>query len=118
MCIQKFSRLSFLVLITVFLLPAPTIAQTDWVTYFFDDFEDGNADGWDLDPGWHVEDDNGNLVLHGSDTFQYAKIGDYNWRNYSLKLRVKLLEQTFNINFRQYSGNCYYIIIMHQDHMG
>ena len=33
---------------------------------FQDDFEDGNADDWNLAERWMVEDDNGNFVLSGT----------------------------------------------------
>jgi hypothetical protein len=45
---------------------------------FFDDFEDGNADGWELDQAWQVENDGGNFVLSGSyPEWSNARRGSY-----------------------------------------
>lgn len=71
---------------------------------FFDDFEDGNADGWDLGSGWQVEKDGSNFVLSGSNPeWSDAYRGKDTWKNYSLKARIKLIEGHMQISY--YSNN-------------
>lgn len=67
---------------------------------FFDDFEDGNADGWDLGSGWQVEKDGSNFVLSGSyPDWSMTTRGKNTWKNYSLKARIKLIEGDGQVNY-------------------
>lgn len=52
-------------LLTPFLFIPASFAQSDWIQLFYDDFEDGIADGWQLDllmpnSKWDVVNYNGN----------------------------------------------------------
>lgn len=68
---------------------------------FSEDFEDGNADGWSLGPGWEVKLEDGNYVLSGSgDKWSQAKPNVSGWFNYTLESRVKLISGKFHLNFR------------------
>ena len=80
------------------------------ITLFEDDFEDGNAIGWELESGWQVEDDNGNYVLSGVEHSR-ASSGDILWKNYSLKVDVKLLDENSatHLNFRNNGCLRYFI---------
>ncbi len=51
-----------LVLVSLLLLPDNAHAQ-EYV--YQEDFEDGEAQGWTLEPGWEVIQDEGNYVLSG-----------------------------------------------------
>jgi len=68
---------------------------------FQDDFEDGNADEWELEPGWQVEDEGGNYVLSGTG-HSFASTGNTLWRNYSFKAKVKLMDEhsSTHLNYR------------------
>lgn len=67
---------------------------------FHDDFEDGVADGWSLEPGWQVEQEDGNYVLRGEGHYwARLRIGG-NWTDYAFKFRLKLLEGTIHLNYR------------------
>lgn len=95
----------------VLLLTQPTFAQTNEEVYFFDDFEYGNADGWELGPGWQVEDDDGNYVLSGSgQNWPPTLRGEYTWRNYSLKAKIKLITESVQVNYRFNVNSERYII--------
>jgi photosystem II stability/assembly factor-like uncharacterized protein len=95
---SKLGRLFFLVTATLLFFYCPGFAQ---IILFQDDFEDGNADGWDLEPGWQVEDEGDNYVLSGSG-HAFARTGDESWRNYSFKARVKLMDEQSgtHLNYR------------------
>ncbi|MBN1954796.1 MAG: hypothetical protein JW900_07075 [Anaerolineae bacterium] len=79
--------------------PAPPPLPPDWVALFEDDFQDGSADGWDLGPGWQVEQENSNYVLSGED-HQWA--GPYvdGWVDCVVETRFKLIAGDFHLSFR------------------
>lgn len=66
---------------------------------FYDDFEDGNADGWQLDGGWNVIDDGGNKVLEGNG-HKWARAGSGSWGDYTFETKVKLIQGGVHINYR------------------
>lgn len=97
--LKKKFRVIFFLVTAILLFPyCPGFAQ---IVLFQDDFEDGNADGWDLEPGWQVEAEGGNYVLSGSG-HSFARTGDESWRNYSFKARVKLMDDQSgtHLNYR------------------
>jgi hypothetical protein len=64
-----------------------------------DNFQDGDADGWDLDSGWQIKSQGGNYFLDGkaqSISDHFARPSSNYWRNYSIKLRFKIV--TFGNN--------------------
>lgn len=75
------------------------------VTLFEDDFEDGNANGWELESSWQVEDDSGNYVLSGVE-HSWASSGDIFWKNYSFKIDVKLLDENSAIHLNYRNNGC------------
>ncbi len=92
-----------------------THGQEGWTTLFSDDFEDGNANGWDLPDTWQVEQDNGNTILQGS-THSFANLETGNdWTNYRLSLRVNIIRQGLHINVRVNDEGRYFIGIGEDD---
>ena len=75
---------------------------------FNDDFEDGNADGWELEPGWSVINDNGNYVLQGFG-HKWARAGLESWTDYTFESRVKLIEGDVHINYRLQDRERYFV---------
>jgi photosystem II stability/assembly factor-like uncharacterized protein len=77
---------------------------------FQDDFGSGNANRWQVEPGWQVEDDGGNLVLSGSG-HSFARAGSLYWSNYSFKTRVKLMDagSGVHLNYRSQGCDRYYV---------
>ena len=68
---------------------------------FIDDFEDGNASGWQLEDGWSVIQDNGNYVLQGTG-HKWANAGSDGWQDYTFETRIKPISFAggVHINFR------------------
>ena len=66
---------------------------------FEDNFEDGNANGWELQDGWSVILENGNYVLQGIG-HKWARAGTESWGNYTFQTRLKLLQGSVHVNFR------------------
>jgi hypothetical protein len=67
---------------------------------FSEDFENGRADGWTLDPGWEViQDEDGNhaLVVEGHN---WATVPGGEWEDFYLRFRVKPLSGGLHLNFR------------------
>lgn len=105
----------FLILSFMFLLSQQLKAQSNWEIYFFDDFEDGNADEWSLGKGWQVENENGNHILSGADAeWQFAFVGDDSWGNYSVRSKIKLIKGAMQLNYKIY-GNQRYIVGINAD---
>ncbi|MFQ6074635.1 MAG: family 16 glycoside hydrolase [Candidatus Bathyarchaeia archaeon] len=86
-----------------------SFTYTEEHTYviFEDDFEDGEAEDWELSvppdapPGsaWGVELEDGNYVLSG-EGHCWSEAGDEEWTDYTLELKVKLVKGGGLINFR------------------
>ena len=92
--------------------PAPTITSISKIDLlsFSDNFQDGNADGWQLGPGWSVALDNGNYVLEAQ-TQEY----DQAWpevssaSNYVLEADFEIISGMFELDVRQnWSGGTHY----------
>jgi len=81
---------------------------------FHDDFEDGNADGWEEVAGgenhnynWEVvQDTDGNFVYKGTvvkecsgDFPSFSMNGDMSWSNYSLSLKIKGIQGVDKVFF-------------------
>ncbi len=73
---------------------------------FQDDFGSGNADRWQLEAGWKLENDNGNFVLSGS-THSWARIGNYYWLDFRLKTKVKLVDPGSAVHINYRNNGCY-----------
>ena len=69
------------------------------ILLFFDDFEGGDAEGWNLEGDWSVIQENGNDVLQGVGPCS-ADAGPQEWTDYTLKARIKF-SQSANVNFRR-----------------
>jgi len=72
-----------------------------------EDFEDGQAQGWTLEPGWQVIQDNGNYVLAG-EGHNWARV-DKSYDDYRLFFRLKLLKGGLHLNFRMNDTGRYFI---------
>jgi photosystem II stability/assembly factor-like uncharacterized protein len=80
---------------------APPPSET---VLYQEDFEDGQAQDWDLDPGWTVTRDvDGQGVLRGRGNAWARYRGDA-WGDYTLTLRLKLVRGRLQIDFRL--GDC------------
>jgi len=83
------------------------IAKVEYAP-FNDDFEDGNADGWELESGWSVAEDNGNFVLQGIG-HKMAGVGLKSWTDYTFECKVKLIAGGVHLNYRLSGGERYFI---------
>ncbi|MFQ6074632.1 MAG: family 16 glycoside hydrolase [Candidatus Bathyarchaeia archaeon] len=91
---------------------------------FEDDFEDGDAEDWDISipldapPGstWSVELDDGNYVL-SEEGAVWADAGDLTWTDYTLEVKVKLLDVGTHINFRMSAPNIRYFFRFFSDEL-
>ncbi len=74
------------------------------VVLYQEDFEDGQAQDWDLPAGWEVfQGSDGGHVLHGQG-HSFAQYRGDAWGDYSLVLRVKIVEGRIHLNYRL--GDC------------
>ncbi len=110
-------RITLLPLLLLVMIASPpftqtTQAQEGWTTLFQDDFEDGNANDWQLDAGWEVEREDSNHILSGSGHNWATLSTGHNWPDYSFKTKVKLINGNVHLNYRV-SDNGRYCIGFH-----
>ena len=74
------------------------IVENEWLP-FSDAFDDCDADGWDLEDGWSVVEDNGNCVLQGVG-HRWASAGDEGWEDYTFETRLRLDRGAVHVNVR------------------
>jgi hypothetical protein len=68
------------------------------IVLFLDDFEDGDAVGWNLEGDWSVIQQDGNYILQGVGPCS-ADAGPQEWTDYTLEARIKF-SQSVNVDFR------------------
>jgi uncharacterized protein (TIGR03437 family) len=86
--------------------PANAPQPANWTVFYQDDFESGNANGWAITlqdyqaASWGIEMDGTNHVLgmHGAAT---AVLTLGRWSDYRYAARVKLIQGSVNLGFRQ-----------------
>jgi len=74
---------------------------------FFDDFEDGDTEGWDFGVrhGWSVIQEDNNYILQAveqsGEQIHADIIGSYEWTDYTLEFKINFIRgQGFMVNFR------------------
>jgi photosystem II stability/assembly factor-like uncharacterized protein len=99
-------------------LPARASQTPDaWTTLFQDDFEDGDANDWQVGRGWAVETEGGNHLFSGTGRNTTAILTPgHDWSDYRLKVRVKLLDNAAHygetqVSYRQ-SDNGRYVVAL------
>jgi len=76
-------------------VPAPVQtgqAPHAWTTLFQDDFEDGDANDWQLNTGWEIELEGSNHVLSGAGYTSAILTTGHEWADYRFKTRIKLVD--------------------------
>lgn len=87
---------------------------------FSDNFQDGNANGWNLDPGWQVVLDNGNYVLEakGQTTYREAWPLVTSASNYMLEADFKIVSGMFEFSARDNGFRKRYIVWVQENSVG
>jgi photosystem II stability/assembly factor-like uncharacterized protein len=88
------------------LLPLPDNVRAQEYAYQ-EDFEDGQAQDWTLDPGWQVIQEDGNYVLAGQG-HTWARSAKF-YDDYRLSFRLMLLKGGAHLNFRLNDTGRYFI---------
>ena len=81
---------------------------------FKDDFQDGNADGWALGPGWNVSRETGNHFLSGC-RHSFAIPNASGWSDYTVEVRFRMVKGRFHFNLRENTklGHIRYFLAVH-----
>jgi len=80
------------------------------VVLYEEDFEDGQAQDWELESGWTIiRDTDGNRTLRGQGPFAALYRGD-SWGDYTLRMRVKLVRGLFNLSYRVRDCLRYFVV--------
>ena len=107
---KSFARvpLFFIILfwLIILLIPSKTVILAQEVDYS-EDFEDGEAQGWELSEGWQIIEDGGNQVLAGAGHFWAYSYRDYD--NCRLSFRIKVLAGDVHLVYRLSSIGRYFI---------
>lgn len=76
---------------------------------YTEDFEAGVVEGWDLEPGWRVEQEEGNLVLSG-ERHSWARLqGGWDWTDYTFRFPLKLIRGGIHLNYRVGDEGRYFV---------
>ncbi len=109
---MKFQKVLYAALIVFGLLAGnPGFVQVTSLAQSYayqEDFEDGQAQGWDLEPGWQVNLEGTNHVLAGQGHF-WARSNQAFDSDYSLSFRLKLMEGTIHLVYRLNDTGRYFI---------
>ncbi|PWB55677.1 MAG: hypothetical protein C3F13_03095 [Anaerolineales bacterium] len=85
----------------------PYLASAQSVAYQ-ENFEDGQAQGWELESGWQVITDDANYVLAGQGHF-WARSNQQFDDDYRLSFRLKLIKGTVHLVYRLNTAWRYFI---------
>ncbi len=85
----------------------PAWAQEPEVVLYQEDF-DGQAQGWELEPGWRVIQDGDNWVLAG-EGHQWARPGGNYGSDFRVQFRLKLLQGRIHLVYRLNETGRYFI---------
>ncbi len=79
-----------------------------------DDFQDGNADGWALEPGWNMTSERGNLFISGC-SHSFARPNTSGWSDYTVEARFRKVRGSFHFNLRENMniGHVRYFLAVH-----
>lgn len=83
---------------------SPFVTSEEGALLFQDDFEDGVARGWALEPSWDVSLESGNYVLTGGG-HSFARPNASGWSDYTIEARFKLIKGGFHFNLRENIGD-------------
>jgi hypothetical protein len=82
------------------LLPPDKAPEARLETPISEDFEDGEADGWNLGSGWQViQEEDGNHALLAEGAYGWAVIEGDKWGDFHMRFRVKP-QRNLILNFR------------------
>jgi len=84
--------------------PVASVSTPSETILYQENFDDGQAQDWDLPEGWEVAGGS----LHGRGHTYAMYLGDA-WGDYSLTLRLKLVEGRIHLNFRVSECTRYFI---------
>ncbi len=89
-------------LLLVLALPLP--AQGQQVLVYQENFDSGQAKGWELEAGWTVA--GGVLVGQGH---HWARYTGGKWNDYRLRLRLRVIAGDIHVNYRLSDASRYYV---------
>ena len=99
-----------LTVVSLGLLPSVLAQGPGETTLYQEDFDSGRAPGWELEPGWHVIQDEGNTVLAG-EGHQWARPGsDRSYPgDFRVQFRLKLVRGRIHLVYRFNNTGRYFI---------
>ena len=82
----------------------PTLLPCATGVWYCENFNDGLAQDWQLDPGWSIQNDGSNQVLGGRG-HTFATLWKYSWSDYQVGFRLRLFSGTIHLNYRLLPGD-------------
>jgi len=73
----------------------PVLSQETYTLLFKEDFNDGQAQDWELEPGWFVAE---NMLIGQYHSWARPMIGP--WQDFRLKFRLKLQQGVIHLVYR------------------
>lgn len=84
---------------TITITPSLTSTPCGFGVWYCEDFDDRNAQFWDLSPAWSIEREGGNSLLAGSGHV-WATLNEHAWNDSRVKLDLRLWYGTIHLNYR------------------
>jgi len=82
----------------------PSWAQGPDIVLFEEDFDDGQAQDWELDPGWSVAE---NMLIGQGHTWAQPQVGP--WQDFRLQFRLRLQHGSIHLVYRLNDTGRYFI---------
>ncbi|PKP57676.1 hypothetical protein CVT91_10070 [Candidatus Atribacteria bacterium HGW-Atribacteria-1] len=82
---------------------------------FQDNFEDGVAKNWELEPGWDIKSEKDNYILSGSG-HRWARPHVSGWTDYTIEVDIKIIRGSLHFNIRHNTEGMFsrYFLGIHQ----
>jgi photosystem II stability/assembly factor-like uncharacterized protein len=95
---------SIFVFLSCFMLASPALGQGPEVVLYQEDFNGGQAKGWELESGWTVA--SGVLVGEGH---RWARYRGGEWSNFRFRFRLRIVTGDLHANYRLNNASRYYV---------
>ena len=83
---------------------APTLPPCAPGVLYCENFDDGMAQDWQLDPGWSIQRDGSNQLLGGMG-HEFSTLTNHQWNDYQLNFRLRLFSGGIHVCYRISPGN-------------
>ena len=93
-------RILIFLLVGTLSFPDHTFSQVNWESLFYDDFDTGSADRWELEEGWSIQPSGSGFALAGEDHYWARCREGIEWYDYNFAFSINRHAGAIHVNFR------------------